>query len=83
MSVTAYHNSPARSCENGIHRREAMSGLSEYDTCKRFHTFCQYAVKENWAGNQMCGRDLSEWRPIPPTPSPRSLRQWIYDKFFA
>lgn len=78
MITNTYLNSPARSCNTCIHRRASDTGEA-FDHCRRFKQYCAHAI--SW--QDYCGKDLKEWRPKPPTPPRRSLRQWLADLLWS
>lgn len=78
MTTTAHANSPVRSCRTCVHC--VPDNLRpRFDHCSRFVGYCSVETKFDFA----CGRDLKEWRPIPPPKPRRSLRQWFVDTFTA
>lgn len=69
-STTHHWNSPARNCQNCVHCKKSATGF-DFDRCKRFQTFCEFAVTR-----PLCGYELRFWQPRPPR---RSLRRWLID----
>lgn len=82
MSTTTYANSPVKSCSTCVHCVTDRYG-SMFDKCDRFRMNCEFALNDKFAGHQTCGTNLREWRPKPPAPPKRSLRQWLYDLLIA
>lgn len=72
-------NSPVKCCRTCVHCRIDYLFPTDvlFDKCDRFSGFCSEATRGE------CGRQLSEWRQKPPKPPRRSLRQWLYDLFWA
>lgn len=72
-----YLNSPLKCCQTCAYRLDGKRGNGDYDKCIRFHFSCPTAV------TYFCTSELTEWRPVPPKPPRRSLRQWLYDLLLA
>ncbi len=79
MTAQTYLNSPVRSCATCIHNRPDtnLPDWPKFDYCQRWHSYSDISMRN------YCGTDLREWRPIPPHPPRRSLRQWFHDTFLA
>jgi len=78
MTTQAPHlNSQVKNCQNCVHCKPDWMGET-YDKCRKFQKFCETCVTYS----HLCGPSLSGWRPIPPKPPRRSLRQWLIDTFW-
>ncbi len=73
MNTTTYLNTPVKSCYTCVHRKADELG-ERFDFCRRFQGYCEINLRR-------C--ELREWRPVPPKPVRRSLRQWLCDLFIA
>jgi hypothetical protein len=72
-----------KSCDNCAYCVRDKWGR-RFDHCSKVGMYCSTVrisgVESTLA---LCNKDFSGWMPIPPKPPRRSLRQWLYDVFWA
>lgn len=81
--TTEYLNQTPKGCKTCFFREDGITkGEAKFWVCgKSGGDYCSTVLSEN--DQKICDRNFSGWRPIPPKPTRRSLRQWLYDLFLA
>jgi hypothetical protein len=76
---TNHWNSPVKNCRTCVHGVAAYASHPDYDRCLLCHSFCKLVM--TYPNQHPRCQNFSGWRPRPPKPARRSLRQWLYDVF--